>query len=487
MIKYGDIMILILLLVIPSATNSCRESVEKQPIIKVALDTSVFNGTVSGKLLFLFDPDTTSQVIYGIDPGRPSPLFTYDVKNHNASDTIIIEAFDKQWSGNFDMLRGEYVTRLIFDCDTLNRSPFVTRGNGYSARMKVSDPGTRYEPLLYEVKGRFDGWVFNETENVSEIRFRSETLSKFWGRDIFIEAAIILPPGYNNSEESYKEIYIFPGFGSSHASITYGSSMLERYGIDKYGEDKIYIYLNGEFFQGYHHFSNSDNNGPWADALINEFIPFIEDGYRTIGSPQSRFLMGQSSGAWTALHLQVGYPEMFAGAFAASPDPVDFRAMGFDIYSSGANYYFPHDPDTSDIRKGAMTRLLTELEHVSGEFGQVRSWEATFSPAGADGLPSPLFDIESGEIDPVVAEYWRRYDIGWLINSEPSYYRDRLNNKLHIYVSNDDPYDLDRGVRLLDHILGSNNIGADIIYYEGLGHFVWSDELRIHIYSYIDQ
>jgi pimeloyl-ACP methyl ester carboxylesterase len=94
------------------------------------------------------------------------------------------------------------------------------------------------------------------------------------------------------------------------------------------GEEKIYVFMNAEF------------------------VPYLESRYRVIKHPAERFLMGQSSGAWTALWLQFEYPELFAGAFAASPDPVDFRALGFDIYADNSNYYYPPDPDSASMAAG---------------------------------------------------------------------------------------------------------------------------------------
>jgi hypothetical protein len=42
---------------------------------------------------------------------------------------------------------------------------------------------------------------------------------------------------------------------------------------------------------------NSDNNGPYEDALMTELIPYIEEHLRIIREPDGRMLVGKSSGA----------------------------------------------------------------------------------------------------------------------------------------------------------------------------------------------
>jgi hypothetical protein len=82
--------------------------------------------------------------------------------------------------------------------------------------------------------------------------------------------------------------------------------------------------------------------------------------------------------------------------------------------------------------------------------------------------------------------HWRNYDISHMISSNPQIYREKLAGKLHIYVSADDPYGLEKSVELLEQVLKENNISAEIQYYEVLGHNVWTDQLRAHIHRTMD-
>jgi hypothetical protein len=86
---------------------------------------------------------------------------------------------------------------------------------------------------------------------------------------------------------------------------------------------------------------NSANLGPYGDAITHELIPYIEAEFRGLGAGWARFLYGGSTGGWEALAAQVFYPDEYNGAFAACPDPIDFRAyVSVDIYKDDNAYYY---------------------------------------------------------------------------------------------------------------------------------------------------
>ncbi len=467
--------------------QSCSQDQPERLNIKIKLNDTIFQDDVSGKLIFLFDQDTSSSLVYGVNPYVPHPVFTYDMEEWNPRDTLFIDRFTAEWYMPFSELEGDFAYRVLFDQDTTKRSSFVVKGNGYSEKQKFIFLEGQDNQISVNINQVFKGWVFAETEHIHEEQFRSEALSDFWGYDMFIESAVLLPEDYEMSQKDYSLVFVFPGFGSNHAAITYGTGQIDRYGMNTVGEEKIFVFMNAEFFQGYHHFADSENNGPWGKAFTEEFLPYIQGRYRVKKSPSQCKLMGQSSGAWTAIWLQVSYPELFGGAFAASPDPLDFRAHAFDIYLPNSNFYYPPDPDSAFVEEGNQKKLYVELEHLIGEFGQVRTWEASFSPRNQDGSIGLLFDRSTGQIDPAVANIWRKYDVSQMISSDPVKYQELLQGKLHIFVARDDPYGLAKSVELIEEVLEVNKIAADIQFFTGLGHNVWTDELREHIHMSMDK
>jgi len=485
-IKKTIISPLIFLMITTCFVFICTNQSYSTSTIQVKFNDSLYKENVSGKLIFLLSKDTTEQLIYWVNPDNPHPVYTYDIVNWNLKDTIVINLFVEEWYKKFSELSGNYVCRVLFDMNTEERSSFVAKDNGYSKKYNYHFNAENTKTLFFNIDKKFEGWVFKESETMKEVILKSKFLTEFWGKDIYIKSAVLLPENFNLHNEDYQIVYILPGFASSHASVSYGTGQIDRYGINKVGKDKIFVFMNGEFFQGYHHFADSKNNGPWGKAFIEEFIPFINKTYGMNPDKSKNYLIGQSSGAWSAIWLLINYPNCFEHAFAASPDPIDFRAHGFDIYKNNANYYYPKDVDSLGMEKGNKTKDLAKLEFVLNEFGQIRSWEATFSPKNEDGNIMFLFDRESGNINPTTAEYWSNYDISKIVNSNPDKYKEVVSKKLHIFVSNDDPYGLNKSVELFEDMLKNINLKADINYYNRLGHNVWTDELRLYIHDIID-
>ncbi len=84
---------------------------------------------------------------------------------------------------------------------------------------------------------------------------------------------------------------------------------------------------------------------------------------------------------------------------------------------------------------------------IRGE--QLGSFEAVFSPKGPDGEPLKLWNRDTGEIDPKVAEAWKAYDIGLLLRGHWKELAPDLAGKVHIYMGETDTFYLDGAVRKL--------------------------------------
>ena len=184
--------------------------------------------------------------------------------------------------------------------------------------------------------------------------------------------------------------------------------------MNSVGREKLFVFLDQECPLGYHVFANSENNGPWASAFTEEFIPYLERTFRVYKDPSTRFLTGQSSGAWAGLWLQVNYPDQFGGVWACSPDPVDFEAfLGVNIYQPKANLLFDAAGEAIELNK-----FLSDVDRVIGDGWALSTFEAVFSPRGADGRPRQLWNRDTGEIDADVATVWMKYDLRLILQNE---------------------------------------------------------------------
>ena len=84
----------------------------------------------------------------------------------------------------------------------------------------------------------------------------------------------------------------------------------------------------------------------------------------------------------------------------------------------------------------------------------------------------PLFDRDSGAIDPEVAEYWdRHYDIAHLLRTNWKKIGPLLNGKIHLTVGTADTFHLDESARLLEQTIKDLGGQASFTYVEGRSHF----------------
>ena len=254
--------------------------------------------------------------------------------------------------------------------------------------------------------------------------------------------------------------------------------------------EMIYVYLEAQVPLGHSVWADSANTGPWGTALEKEFIPYIEKQFRMDARAGGRFLTGHSSGGWSTLWVMVTHPDFFGGTWSTSPDPVDFRNFtGPDITknppqnaytdASGKEYNLVRDKG-----KELMTvRQYAQQEHVLGYYGgQFGSFNAVFSPKGPDGQPMPLFDLETGRIDPFVQNAWQKYNISLVLRNNWKTLGPKLKGKIHIIVGTADTFHLNEAVELLDGELKKLGSDAKIEYIPGKTHFdLYQDGLGTRI------
>jgi len=321
-----------------------------------------------------------------------------------------------------------------------------------------------------------------DSEFVRHVRIRSELLSRFWGRDVFIGAHVLLPKGFDAHPQAHYPLMVFHGhypddiseFRTTPPDPNLKPDYSKRFHLAGY--NRIQQEENYKFYQKWiaadfprflvieiehanpyyddSYAVNSANLGPYGDAINQELIPEVERRFRGIGAGWARFTYGGSTGGWEALATQVFYPDMYNGAFAACPDPIDFRAYTIINLYEDANAYVLKG-EASTVERPAIRNYLGEvfatqrdsnyMELAQGDHsrsgGQYDIWQAVFGPVGEDGYPKPIFDKVTGEIDRTVAEYWREhFDLSHIIARDWGKLAAKLKGKIHIYVGTGDTY-----------------------------------------------
>lgn len=420
-----------------------------------------FAGPFTGRVVVYFTKGN-SEPRFGPNWFRPEPMLTVVAKNLKPGEKIVIEpskaiTFPKQFAAD----NAEWNVQVVFDRNLGGRDIGSSEGNLYSVAKKVAIDWKADQTIDLLADKVIAPREFKDTESVKGVKLESKLLSRFFNRPTFMEAAVVLPEGYDpNGSTSYPVIYSIPGFGGTHWGL---SGRETRRGTVRDGEKFIMVHLNPDCWTGHSVFADSANNGPWGKALTEKLIPHIEKQFKAVGKAGGRFVTGHSSGGWSSLWLQVAYPDFFGGTWSTAPDPIDFRDFQIiNIYRKGENMF--RDPEGKPrplARQGGRVTILYEAfsdmeRPLRGE--QLGSFDGVFSPKGRDGEPMPLWNRITGEIDPKVAEHWKKYDIGLILRTQADKLAPKLKGKLHVYAGDVDTFYLEGAVKLvINDIEGMGN------------------------------
>lgn len=355
--------------------------------------------------------------------------------------------------------------------------------------------GTDEDPVVMAAKDPGAKWL-------KYMRFKSEKLSQFWGRDVWLGAWILLPDGFDEHPDAKYPLVVYQdhyhaGLGPVPFVTTPPDPKSPASGRQiagyRFFEDwtngrlprVILIYVqNANPYYDDSYDVDSANVGPYGSAINEELIPAIEKKYRGIGQGWARATFGGSTGGWEALATQVFYPDMYNGTWAACPDPVDFHAyQNINLYDDTNAFVRKGDfgevpiaadrePDGSII---ANTGPEYAFEYVLGTHGRSTEqwdiWQAVFSPAGPDGYPAQIVDPLTGDIDKTVLKYWQEhYDLTAILKRDWPTLGPKLEGKLHLAVGDGDTYFLNNAVHLLQKELdATRNPHSDATFQYGPG------------------
>jgi len=499
---------------------SCQKSTQNTPnnAVAVSFSQDLNMDSLDGRLLLMFAKNDKTEPRFQINDGLNSQLiFGLNVEAMSAAEQINFDndVFGFPIQSLSELKEGDYYVQALlnvyetFDLASghtvklpmdngegqqWNKSP----GNIYSKPFKITvgknglqDLAIVMDQIIPEIKAPED------TKWIKHIRFKSEKLSAFWGRDMYLGAHILLPKGFEDHPEAKYPLMIFHGhfpsdfggFRTVPPDENMKSEYSERFKVEGYNimqQQEAYdfykrwnepdfprfLIIEIQHPTPYYDDSyavNSANQGPYGDAITHELIPYIEKTFRGMGEGWSRFLYGGSTGGWEALAVQVKYPDEYNGCFAACPDPIDFRSYCLtNIYKDKNAYYYESDFQKTEIPShrdylGQVSSTLKQSNHMELVLGdksrsgqQWDIWEATYSPMGDDGYPVRLWDKYSGEIDHTVAEYWQEnYDLRYIMERDWDKLGPKLKGKIHIYCGDMDNYYLNNAVYLMEDFLES--------------------------------
>lgn len=494
---------------------------------EVKLGAGMPQKSYDGRVILIFSKDDGSEPRFQVQRGFDSAqIFGADVDGWKAGNSVRFTAGQTGYPlrDMAEIPAGRYTVQAVLNkYDTFNLSIGKTvklpasRGGGqnwrkepdnlYSRPMTVDFDPARAGTInitLDQVMPKIP--VAKDTEFVRYFKFRSPSLSKFWGRDTYLNAHVLVPKDFDKHPEARYPLAIFHGHfpeGFGGFQTTPPDPNLPCKPAARFNEpcyNRIEQQEAYDFYQKWispdfprmliieidhatpyfddSYAVNSESQGPYGDAINYEFLPALEKKFRGIGEGWARFLYGGSTGGWIALATQIKYPDHYNGAFAACPDTIDFRQTKVINIYDDENAFWKIGPFGKVDRAvnqnylghvGWTAEMENRYERVLGSKsrsgGQWDIWDAVHSPVGPDGYPMQIWDKETGVINKQVAAYWREnYDLRHILERDRATLEPKLRGKMHIYVGDMDNFHLNNAVYLMEDFLKKTDYQAEVKY-----------------------
>ena len=490
-------------------------SKNENPIIEVTYNNKLSNESFDGRLLVMISKDGSKEPRYQINDTKDTGILVgKNVENWKSgnvegfySKTL---AYPIENLGELD--NGEYfIQALLHKYETFNLSNGKTvklpMDQGEGQHWNTSPKNIYSKPIKINFKKNTTVKIEiteeippiepeKDTDYIKHVKIKSELLSKFWGRPMYLQANVLIPKDFKKESKTRYPLMVFHGhfpksiggFRTSPPTAPKKDTIYNsRFGITgyKYIQEKEaydfykkwtsknfprFLVIEIQHQNPYYDDSyavNSANIGPYGDAITYELIPHVEKMFNGVGKGWGRFLYGGSTGGWEALAVQVFYPKEYNGCFAACPDPIDFRAYTVvDIYNDENAYYKEGSfkkilrPGIRDGKGHIKTQLIdmNRREYILGDNSrsgdQWDIWQAVYSPSDENGYPKPIWDKLSGEIDHDVAKYWmENYDLRYIMERDWDKIGNDLKGKINIYCGDMDNYYLNNAVVLTENFL----------------------------------
>lgn len=483
-------------------------------------------GLLDGRLLVMLSTNATREPRFDVTDALNTQLvFGIDAENWNGSQAKIVNnansfGYPKRYMK--EVPAGEYYVQVLLHVyETFHRKDGHTvkmpmdRGEGQQWNRAPGNLYSKPVKIKFDPKGTsvvklsLDQVILpieepKDTKYIKHIKIQSKMLTEFWGRPMYLGAHILLPEGFDEHPNVKYPLAIFHGHFPEDFDGFRTTPPDENLPNDYNARFKIYGYAKTVQQEAYDFYKmwtgkdfprviaieiqhacpfyddsyavNSENIGPYGDAITYELIPEIEKRFRGIGEGWARFTYGGSTGGWEALAVQVKYPDQYNGCYAACPDPIDFRAFTtVNIYEDKNAYWYesqfkklpkPGHRDylgqiSATVAEMNMRELALGTKTRSGQ--QFDIWEAVYSPVGKDGYPKRIWDKETGVIDKEVVNYWKEnYDLAYIMKRDWAKNGEKWKGRIHIYCGDMDNYYLNNAVYLTEEMLkGLSNPSYD--------------------------
>jgi Putative esterase len=106
-------------------------------------------------------------------------------------------------------------------------------------------------------------------------------------------------------------------------------------------------------------YTNSPVTGKWEDFAVKELVPYIDTNFRTLGSRDSRGLLGDRIGGYGAIRIGMRHPEVFGAVYALHPVGT---GSGIQIMHARPNWdILGNAKSIDDVKKDGFSQLFLTI------------------------------------------------------------------------------------------------------------------------------
>src|SRR3954454_708992 len=486
----------------------------------ITLGSAVADSHLHGRVYLLLRPGSGLDPLSSVSATGSTLVYGRDIADVAPGQAVSLSGGGDGFEGVYgfpktsldDLPSGTYTVRAFFNVyETAHRSdgstvdvhfpcgdggrPFSSPGNLRSAMQTVTidrnqdtslaltrnDKLTPAQPV--PAGGTCQQGNPAESAHVKQVKIKSEVLSRFWGRDMYVAATVLLPWDYDDPVNASRRYPVVYSQGHYSTSVPFGFSETATTGLSGWWRDPASPKMIAVSFRTENPFYddsyvvNSPNLGPYGDAINDELIPKLDSMFRTIARPYARALTGGSTGGWITVANQIFRPDLFGSAWSGYPDSLDFNAhQTVDLYNANSAYAEDNgdvipSSHSYNMTTGVDTVTLTmpnenhfELANGNRSRSQLGQWDirnAVYGAQGANCYPLEPWNKVTGAIDHGAVDKWKPMDMSEVVTSHWATLGPVLRDKLHIWVGTQDTYYLNEGVKnfqnTVEALSGSTN------------------------------
>jgi len=282
---------------------------------------------------------------------------------------------------------------------------------------------------------------------------------------------VYLPPGYEDSGATrYPVLWSLAAYTNAGpgqvAWRNHGETLPQR--LDRLiHEGKIppivAVFPDCYTSLGGNQYVNSPAIGRYADHLVEELVPALDQEFRTIPNWRSRAVLGKSSGGFGALHLSMHHPQTW-GAVGSHAGDCGFDRVYVRDFAITCDVLSKHKGDYEKFIKA----FWRSKRPGSAEFHALMTLclAASYSPDPGEpmGLALP-FDLHTAKINEPVWARWLAFDPAMVVKDHADALRSLL--ACWIDVGNRDQYFMHYGCRSLHQALSDHRVSHHYEEFDG--------------------